>query len=155
METKVTVIVDNIACEGLAGEWGLSILVEYMNKKILVDAEVRDVAKKIQDTGIDFVCTGHCTKERAYHNVMKYTGLDMSTLQASDGKYYSDDGKELMEMIREGISKDTSVGPQFKGAAFDYISEQISMVIKKGWNNIPDINMNIAYARNTGFYLVN
>lgn len=94
-------------------------------------------------------------KWRAYHNVMKYTGLDMSTLQASDGKYYSDDGKELMEMIREGISKDTSIGPQFKGAAFDYISEQISMVMKKGWNNIPDINMNIAYARNTGFYLVN
>lgn len=29
METKVTVIVDNIAYEGIAGEWGLSILVEY------------------------------------------------------------------------------------------------------------------------------
>ena len=34
------------------------------------DDEVRDVAKNIQDTGIDFVCTGHCTKERAY-GIMK------------------------------------------------------------------------------------
>ena len=32
--------------------------------------EVRQVAKKILKTGIDFVCTGHCTKDKAY-NIMK------------------------------------------------------------------------------------
>ncbi|MGN0341471.1 MAG: MBL fold metallo-hydrolase [Roseburia sp.] len=34
------------------------------------EAEVREVAKEIKNTGIDFVCTGHCTKEKAY-NIMK------------------------------------------------------------------------------------
>ena len=38
METKMTVIVDNVPYGELAGEWGLSILVEYDGKKILVDA---------------------------------------------------------------------------------------------------------------------
>ena len=38
METKITVIVDNISNLGLEGEWGLSILVEYNSKKILLDA---------------------------------------------------------------------------------------------------------------------
>ena len=32
METKMTVIVDNVAHGELAGEWGLSILVEYGGK---------------------------------------------------------------------------------------------------------------------------
>ncbi len=38
MNIKLTVIVDNIPHEGIRGEWGLSILAEYRDKKILVDA---------------------------------------------------------------------------------------------------------------------
>ena len=34
------------------------------------EAEIRRVSKNILDTGIDFVCTGHCTKDRAY-GIMK------------------------------------------------------------------------------------
>lgn len=34
------------------------------------DEEIRNVARAIDETGIDFVCTGHCTKERAY-KIMK------------------------------------------------------------------------------------
>lgn len=40
MNTKITVIVDNISNDelNLAGEWGLSLLVEYNDRKILLDA---------------------------------------------------------------------------------------------------------------------
>ncbi len=38
MTTKITVIVDNKENTDLQGEWGLSILVEYGGKKILLDA---------------------------------------------------------------------------------------------------------------------
>ena len=34
------------------------------------EAEVRRVSEEIRETGIDFICTGHCTKDRAY-NIMK------------------------------------------------------------------------------------
>lgn len=37
MRTKLTVIVDNIPKGDIAGEWGLSILAEYGDKKILAD----------------------------------------------------------------------------------------------------------------------
>lgn len=30
------------------------------------DEEVRNVAREIKNTGIDYVCTGHCTKDRAF-----------------------------------------------------------------------------------------
>ena len=38
MQTKLTVIVDNIPQAPLRGEWGLSILAEHRGKRILVDA---------------------------------------------------------------------------------------------------------------------
>lgn len=38
MKTKMTVIVDNISGNGLAGEWGLSILAQASGSKILIDA---------------------------------------------------------------------------------------------------------------------
>ena len=40
------------------------------------EAEIREVARKIKSTGISYVCTGHCTKERAY-NIMKEELTDM------------------------------------------------------------------------------
>ena len=30
------------------------------------DEEVKNLAEKINETGIDFVCTGHCTGSKAY-----------------------------------------------------------------------------------------
>ena len=43
MKTKITVITDNIPNGGLSGEWGLCLLVEYKDKKILVDAGASDL----------------------------------------------------------------------------------------------------------------
>ncbi len=38
METKITVIVDNKSVEGIQGEWGLCVLIQYAGKQILLDA---------------------------------------------------------------------------------------------------------------------
>ena len=34
MKTKITVIVDNISSDGIKGEWGLSVIVEYAGKRV-------------------------------------------------------------------------------------------------------------------------
>ena len=53
-KTKLTVIVDNISSEDLCGEWGLSILVQYNDKKILVDAGSTDLfAENLKKLGFD------------------------------------------------------------------------------------------------------
>ena len=30
------------------------------------DEEIREVAGRIRETGIEYICTGHCTKDRAF-----------------------------------------------------------------------------------------
>ena len=44
-------------------------------------AEVRELAKEIQQTGIAYVCTGHCTKERAYQVLRRELGEKLHLLQ--------------------------------------------------------------------------
>ena len=54
METKITVVVDNKADCDLAGEWGLSILIEYEGKKILLDAGGSNLfLKNMEGLGLD------------------------------------------------------------------------------------------------------
>lgn len=38
------------------------------------ECEIRDLAGKIRETGIEFVCTGHCTKQRAYEILKEELG---------------------------------------------------------------------------------
>ncbi len=45
------------------------------------DEEIRRVAKEIADTGIDCICTGHCTKDRAFHILKNELGARLSQLQ--------------------------------------------------------------------------
>ena len=54
MKTRITVIVDNISNMEIDGEWGLSILVEYADKLILVDTGASDLfLKNMERLGID------------------------------------------------------------------------------------------------------
>ena len=54
MRTRITVIVDNISNMGIDSEWGLSVLVEYADKKILVDTGASNLfLKNMERLGID------------------------------------------------------------------------------------------------------
>lgn len=71
METKLTVIVDNISHGSLKGEWGLSILVEHGDKKILVDTGASDLfVKNMEKLGhsvsdIDYAALSHAHYDHA------------------------------------------------------------------------------------------
>lgn len=47
------------------------------------EAEVRELAKKIRQTGIGYVCTGHCTKDRAYKILKEELGDTLNQLHVN------------------------------------------------------------------------
>ncbi|MBR1721411.1 MAG: MBL fold metallo-hydrolase, partial [Treponema sp.] len=51
------------------------------------DDDIRKVAQEIKNTGIDYVCTGHCTRERAFKIMKEELG-------------------EKIEMMRIGVKKE-------------------------------------------------
>lgn len=67
MNTKLTVIVDNIASEGLTGEWGLSILAEYGDKKILADVGASGLfATNLKKLGFEIADIEYATLSHAH-----------------------------------------------------------------------------------------
>ena len=45
--------------------------------------EVKEFAQKVKDTGIDYVCTGHCTKGRAYGILKEELGDKIEQMKVS------------------------------------------------------------------------
>ncbi|MCR5734157.1 MAG: MBL fold metallo-hydrolase [Lachnospiraceae bacterium] len=69
MKTKLTVIVDNKPDKGLQGEWGLCILCEYGDKKILLDAGASDLfAKNMKMLGLDIKDVDYAVLSHAHYD---------------------------------------------------------------------------------------
>ena len=68
-KTKLTVIVDNIPQGDIKGEWGLSILVEYEDKKILVDAGASGLfAENMKKLGFCMEDVDYATLSHAHYD---------------------------------------------------------------------------------------
>lgn len=69
METKLTVIVDNIPYENIKGEWGLAILVEYGDKKILADVGASELfAENMKKLGFSIEDVDYATLSHAHYD---------------------------------------------------------------------------------------
>lgn len=90
-KTKLTVIVDNIPQGDIKGEWGLSILVEYEDKKILVDAGASGLfAENMKKLGfcigdVDYATLSHAHYDHANGMVWK-TGKQNSISEKEQKK---------------------------------------------------------------------
>lgn len=67
----ITIVVDNKSCDGIAGEWGLSMLIRYAGKTILLDAGSSDLflenMKKLEIDvkDIDYAVLSHAHYDHA------------------------------------------------------------------------------------------
>lgn len=69
MGTKLTVIVDNISSNDIKGEWGLSILAEYNDKKILIDTGASELfAENLKKLGFDINDIDYATLSHAHYD---------------------------------------------------------------------------------------
>ena len=66
-------------------------------------SEVRELGKRIKETGIQYVCTGHCTGERAYAVLKEELGGILHQLQTGMVMEFSDSNPYEYTKIRENI----------------------------------------------------
>lgn len=106
-ETKLTVIVDNIACDTLKGEWGLSILVEYAGKKLLADAGGSDLfAENLAKLGFDIADIDYATLSHAHYD--HANGMPRFLNENPKAKFY----------VRESTQPNCYAGKKFLGIPF-------------------------------------
>ena len=69
MSTRITVIVDNKADNGLSGEWGLSILIEKDDVKVLLDTGGSDLfATNMAKLGYDIADVDYAVLSHAHYD---------------------------------------------------------------------------------------
>lgn len=91
MKARLTVIVDNIPQGDIKGEWGLSILVEYNDKKILVDAGASDLfAENMGKLGFNIDDVDYATLSHAHYD--HSNGMKMFFKENKKAKFYLRDG---------------------------------------------------------------
>lgn len=91
MRSRITVITDNISNNGIKGEWGLSILVEYADKMILVDTGASDLfLKNLKKLGIDVKDIDHAVLSHAHYD--HANGMPTFFANNSKAKFYLRNG---------------------------------------------------------------
>ena len=88
---KATVLVDNISCNELAGEWGLSIYIEYGDKKILLDTGASELflenAEKmgVSIKEVDYAVLSHAQYDHSNGMKAFFENNDKSKLYLQEG----------------------------------------------------------------------
>lgn len=92
------------------------------------------------------------TKFHAWQNVMDYTGYDLSKLLLRDNEFYTSSGEKITDILKDRLDKNTALGIEHKGAAYNYVENLLDDIAEKGWNGIPDLDVKIGYSPKFGFY---
>ena len=87
METKLTVLVDNTPSDTLPGEWGLSILVEYGETKILADVGLTGLfAENMKKLGFSIADVDYATLSHAHYD--HANGMPLFFRENRKAKFY-------------------------------------------------------------------
>ncbi len=92
------------------------------------------------------------TKCKTYQNIKNLTGEDLSQLTLKDGNFYTEDGKNILSLVKQGIEKDTLIPRDFKNVAYDYSKGLLEQVAQRGFNSMPDLDLTIGYSKDYGFF---
>lgn len=87
METRLTVVVDNIGSDDIQGEWGLSIHIQYGDKKILADVGASDLfADNLKKLGLDIADIDYATLSHAHYD--HSNGMPKFFAENNKAKFY-------------------------------------------------------------------
>lgn len=113
MELKATFLIDNNASEGLIPEWGLSVLIEYRRKRVLLDTGASGkFAENARALGIDLSSVDYGVLSHAHYDhsdgmedfFAQNSSADFYLRRGSGEDAYSGDGEDRHYIgIRKGI----------------------------------------------------
>lgn len=84
-------------------------------------------------------------KYLAYQDTYHWTGYKLNELREADKTYYTEEGKDIMELIRDAVWNDMEVPREFKADQVRFVCNRVREVSEKGWVNIPDAILAIEY----------
>ncbi len=84
-------------------------------------------------------------KYQMYQQVKDLTGIDISTLTERDGSYYTEDNENILDIVNKAVDTSEEIPTTHKSAISEWISQMVTDVATVGWDNIPDMVLQIDY----------
>lgn len=123
MTTKATILVDNNGDGDLNGEWGLSLLVEYKGKKILVDAGASELfAVNMNKLGFDIKEIDYATLSHAHYD--HANGIPKFFKDNSGAKFY------VQESIQENCYARKFIFKKYIGIPHKLLNDYDDRLVK-------------------------
>lgn len=70
--------------------------------------------------------------------IKKYTGLNINNLEVKNGKFITEDGRDLMDIYINGVRNEKYVDDYHKGSVISFYGSLLNKYAEKGINSVPD-----------------
>lgn len=91
-------------------------------------------------------------KWRAVSEFANFTGLDLRDFSLKNGEFVDSKGSKALDILKDSVAN-SSISPDFKGAAYEYASGFINeMAMLGGLEKAADLKVSIAFDKDNGFY---
>lgn len=94
-------------------------------------------------------------KYRTYQTIKDLTGEDLSKLSLKDGNFYTENGTNIIDLVKSGIKENNTIPKDFKEVALESTQNMLNEVAKKGFNSTSDLKLSIGYSKEYGFFVTN
>lgn len=71
--------------------------------------------------------------------IKKYTGLNINDLEVKNGKFITEDGRNLMDVYRNGVRNAKYVDDYHKGSVISFYGSLLNKYAERGINSVPDM----------------
>lgn len=75
--------------------------------------------------------------------IKKYTGLNINELEVKNGKFITEDGRDLMDIYRNGVKNAKYVDDYHKGSVISFYGSLLNKYAQKGIDSVPDMILKI------------
>lgn len=75
--------------------------------------------------------------------IKKYTGLNINDLKVKNGKFITEDGRDLIDIYRNGVRNAKYVDDYHKGSIISFYVSLLNKYAEKGVNSVPDMVLKI------------
>lgn len=75
--------------------------------------------------------------------IKKYTGLNINDFEVKNRKFITEDGRDLMDVYRNGVRNEKYVDDYHKGSVISFYGSLLNKYAEKGINSVPDMVLKI------------
>lgn len=91
-------------------------------------------------------------KMYAYQNIFNYTGEALNNLRLYNGNFYNSNNENILDVMKNNM-QNLFLNNSFINNQYDNTSNILKNLAQVGWNNVPDLELQMVYSMREGAFV--